>query len=136
MAENTPNGSSKAQELYNFLTQIRKEEGNLPLLDKSEVGKDANDFANKLQDQNFSKSIFEFLTVPKPEEGNIPLLDKSEIGNDINGFLKTFVPQKKNPIGFESSNGSVPSPLASSMYAPVQGMGEKVEKQVKKCTFS
>jgi hypothetical protein len=131
MAENTPNGSSKAQELYNFLTQVRKEEGNLPLLDKSEVGKDANDFANKLQDQNFSKTIFEFLTIPKPEEGNIPLLDKSEIGNDINGFLKTFVPQKKNPIGFESSNGSAPSPLASSMYAPMQGMGEKVEKQVK-----
>jgi len=117
--------------LYNALITPSTSTQNRALFDKSQIGSNPKEFAKILSNTDNAKMLYDALLTPKAEFGNRSLFDKSQIGSSVEDFNNIFGLQKKNPIGFESSNGSVPSPLASSMYAPVQGMGEKVEKQVK-----
>jgi len=117
--------------LYNALITPSASTQNRALFDKSQIGSNPKEFAKILSNTDNAKMLYDALLTPKAEFGNRSLFDKSQIGSSVEDFNNIFGLQKKNPIGFESSNGSVPSPLASSMYAPVQGMGEKVEKQVK-----
>ena len=116
--------------LYDALVTPSPSTQNRALFDKSQIGSNPEEFAKILSNADNAKTLYDALLTPKAEFGNRSLFDKSQIGSSIDDFNNIFGLKKKD-IGFESSNGSVPSPLASSMYAPVQGMGGKAEKQVK-----
>lgn len=124
--------NEKISKLYAALTKPREEFNGNPLVSTEKLGNNIAEFEVKLQDSEFKDKLYKVITKPRNEFGGSPFLSEDKAGKNIVEFDSLFsLSQKKNPIGFESSNGSVPSPLTSSMYAPMQGMGEKVEKQVK-----
>jgi hypothetical protein len=114
--------------LYKALLSPVEAANNKPLFTTDKIGATPEEFQAILSDPDNAKIFYNALLSPIKEYGNKPLFTTDKIGASVEDFQNIFGIEKKNPIPSGFGDGSAPSPVISSAFAPVPGMGTYKEE--------